>query len=379
MSRSLIIAIFLAVFAVVWVLSGSLGSDDAATDETVAASQSDERLFKVKAIDITATSMTDTLRLQGETDAIRSIIIKAETHGAISTIYVKKGDRVKKGQLLFELAENDRTARLTQAKSELKLREAELDAGKKLQPKNLISGNQLEQLKNNVFAARAAVTQIQVEIGHTKIKAAFDGVLNSLHIEKGDFLSIGDPVAELIDDSEIKIIAQVPQQHIARIEVGQTANATQIDDTRITGQIDYISNAAELATRTFTIEATADNSDHSLRLRQSAKVEINLGDTLAQKIPTSNLELAADGSIFVKGLDQSNRVIKLPVKMIRAESDGIWLSGLPENFRLISVGHAFVREGQEVDPVLEINEEKVVDIAVQNTQTNQRTTDEVSE
>lgn len=363
MNRSLLIAILMAIAAVVWILSGSFGPSDTAaiTDnseqqDSVQASDKPHKedthaaRFQVRVVSVSAESMSEEVQLQGEVVANREVEIRAETQGSIESISAKKGTRLKPGEVIANIAMNDRQARLEQAKAELKVRKADLEAGIKLKAKRLLSENQHERNLANVVAAEAAVKQIQVEIKHTQITAAFTGVLDELHVEVGDYVSSGDPVAKLVDDTAMLIRAQVPQQYISQLELGQAVSATLLDNSTHSGAITYISSSADQATRTFMIEAKAQN-ESLRRFGQSARVTINLGERMAHKLSPSVLDLANDGSLRVKGIDENNRVISRSVTILRNENDGVWLSGLPEQFELITVGQGFVSEGELVDPI----------------------------
>jgi len=352
MNRSLLLSLVLAIFAVVWVASGSITTDTDTVD-SAAKTSSDLPLFKVRVAPLSAQPMTDTVTLQGGIKALRDIEIRAETHGTISTLAVQKGARMQAGDLILELAVSDRQARLQKAKAELALREVDLESSRKLRAKNLISENQHQQNVANVAAARASVKEIEVELEHTRLRAAFSGILNNLYVEQGDYVASGDPIATLVDDSQIIITAEVPQQHISRLKLGQSVHARLLDGRRITGTISYISNAANPGTRTFLIEAKADNSGQVRRFGQSASVDIQLGEQLAHKVSPSLLNLSTEGSLQVKGVNAENIVITREVEILRSERDGVWLAGLPEEFSVITVGQGFVANGDRVDPVIE--------------------------
>ena len=361
MNRSVKIAIVMAVVATIWVLSGSLSQEDPSDASQLAANEASETnepeaLFPVRVKQIEAQTMSDQIALQGEVLANREIEIKAETHGTVAKLNAEKGDRLKPGATILNIAINDRMARLEQAKAELRVRKADLEAGTQLKAKRLISQNQHEQNEANVVAAQAAVKQIQVEIEHTRVNAAFAGVLDELMVEKGDYLSAGDPIARLVDDSAVTIRAQVPQQHIAKVKLGQQARAELLDGTEITGTITYIASSAHPDTRTFTIEAKADNQDTVSRFGQSARVNINMGERQAHKLSPSYLDLDNKGALRVKGIDANNQVITHSVAIIRNENDGVWLDGIPEHFELITVGQGFVSAGQTVKPIREEQE-----------------------
>lgn len=366
MNRSVTISIILAVVAILWVSSGALSSDapdentntETLSDKNAVEAQSDQgsaanEAFKVQVKHISAVPMNDLIELQGDIHAAREIDIKAETQGTVAKLHAQKGAQLKRGAPILTIAINDRLARLEQAKAELKVREADLASGLKLKQKNLISQNQHEQNIANVEAAKAAVKRIQVEISQTKVQAAFDGILDQLQVEQGDYLSAGDPVAVLVDNAQVKIRAELPQQHLNKVQIGHKAEAELLDGTRIEGTINYISSAANPETRTFAIEATADNTQGIRHFGQSARVRLMLEERLAHKLSPSYLDLDSEGGLRVKGVDAQNRVNTYPVTILRNERDGVWLAGMPETLTLITVGQGFVSEGDQVSPVFE--------------------------
>jgi len=350
MNRSLIIAIILTIVAVGWVLSGSNKTSKEEVPSIADTLITPEK-FRVKVKTIHAEIVADSLYLQGQIEATREIEIKAEVQGVITRLGSVKGSRLKLGDHIVELDVSDRLARLKKAKAELEVKKSEKQAGTRLQEKNLLSKNQHQQNIANVLAGEAEVKEIEVEIDKTQVKAPFASVLNDIHVEIGDYVSLGDPLVFLVDDSYVLISADVPQQYIAKIALGQSVEATLLDDRNLEGKISFISTSANPNTKTFRVEAKAENVKNILRFGQSARVTIELGEQKAHKLTASLLDLNSEGVLQVKGVDDQNRVVTQPVDIIRSERDGVWLKGLPEQFRIITVGQGFVSQGDEVEPV----------------------------
>lgn len=352
MNRSVIIALILAIAASLWVVSGSFSSTEpaqAAHKSSNIQSKPATELFTVRVKAVEAETMFDEIELQGEVLANRDIEIKSETHGTVASLKAEKGDELARGGIILNIATNDRLARLEQAKAQLNVAKSDLAAGSKLKAKRLLSQNQHDRNLANVVAAQATVKQIEVELSQTKITAAFAGMLDELYVEQGDYLSAGDPIARLVDHSGITIRTQVPQQHIAKLKLGQRAKAVLLDGTQVSATISYIASSADSTTRTFTVEAKAKNSAKLKRFGQSARVKIILGERLAHKLSPSYLDLDKSGGLRVKGVE-GDRVVTHNVQMIRNEQDGVWLAGIPEQFDLITVGQGFVADGQQVKP-----------------------------
>jgi len=367
MNRSLIISITLAILALVWILSGTFSGTLSAQQQNIQAdpglieSDSDAAntvapLFKVKVKHITAEPLLDSIELQGSIESAREIEIKAETNGTIRALKATKGEEVSQGQQILSLALNDRIARLERAKAELKVRQVDLKSGLSLKEKNLLSENQHQQNIANVVAAKAEVQEIEVEIQQTSIKAAFKGILDEIHVELGDYVSPGTPLATLVDKQYITLSTEVPQQHISKLAIGQKVSGTLLDGTHLEGEISYISSSADKNTRTFKIEAKAPNDSNLKRFGQSARIRIYLGERFAHKLSPSLLNLSSEGLLQIKGVDSEDRVITSTVDIIRSENNGVWLSGLPDQFQLITVGQGFVSPGELVQTIFNENQ-----------------------
>jgi membrane fusion protein, multidrug efflux system len=74
---------------------------------------------------------------------------------------------------------------------------------------------------------------------------------------------------------------------------------------------------------------------------------------LAHRIPASLLALNDAGLLGVKAVDQDEEVVFYPADVVRAQADAVWLAGLPEQVRVITVGQGFVRAGDQVRAVPE--------------------------
>jgi multidrug efflux system membrane fusion protein len=105
-----------------------------------------------------------------------------------------------------------------------------------------------------------------------------------------------------------------------------------------------------LSTRTFAVELEVPNPDGTLPAGVTAEIQITGGTAMAHKISPSLLSLETDGTIGVKTLDDQDQVVFHPVEIARSQTDGIWVTGLPETARIITVGQGYVLAGQMVEP-----------------------------
>ena len=119
----------------------------------------------------------------------------------------------------------------------------------------------------------------------------------------------------------------------------------------IMGKVSYIAPVADPATRTFRVEISTPNPDYSIKDGLTAKVRISVEKKRHTKSHPLFLSLNDVGQIGVKIVDAQNKVQFVPVTILSDTSDYMWIRGLPDNVRLITVGQDFVSHGQTVRPV----------------------------
>ena len=204
----------------------------------------------------------------------------------------------------------------------------------------------------NFAAAEALVRRAELALEHTEIRAPFSSILDRRHVEIGDFLDIGDPVARVLDRDPYLVVGDVTETEVGRLETGMIGKVRLADGERGEGKLRYIASQADEQTRTFEVELEVPNPDGRLTAGVSAEIRLLLERAPAHQVSPSVLALADDGTLGVKAVDDQDEVVFLPVDIAKADQNNVWLTGLPENVRLIVVGQGFVTDGQKVRPVL---------------------------
>lgn len=355
MKRSLIIAAVFALAAIAWILSGIIGNGAEQPEMTKqpAALTGEENPPDVRVREQTALPHTTRLLLRGQTEAERSVELRAETFGRVVEVLVEDGERVAEGDLLVRIADNERKAQLEEAKALLEQRRIELSASSKLSEKGYRAETQVAAARAAYQAAQAQVEQAQVAVGRLAVEAPFAGVVEERMVEVGDYLDVGDSVAMMLDLDPLTITAQASERNVGNIHVGDSASAVLITGEEVTGRISYVASAANQATRTFRIEMEVDNPDLAFPGGMSAELELQLEKVTAHLISPAILSLREDGTVGVKIIGPDNTVVFNPVEILENTNEGIWVTGLPDKATIITVGQEFVIEGEAVNPISE--------------------------
>ncbi|MBV6632673.1 MAG: efflux RND transporter periplasmic adaptor subunit [Alphaproteobacteria bacterium] len=349
MSRSWLIALTIMILAGLWMASGLMGSA-AVTDGEEATAEVEEKLPRVRVATFEADDAVRQLSIQGRTQADKMVVISAETDGRLNEITVDRGDVIEAGQLLISIDEEDRRDRLAEAKALLAQRQLEFDAANKLNQSGFQSQVRLAQSQAELQAARSEVEQAGIELSRTSVQAPIDGIVLRRMAEVGSFAQRGDDMLEIVDLDPIKVLGSVPEAEVNAIKLGQPAVLEVVGLEPIQGEVSYIAPQAAEQTRTFEIEIQVPNAEGEVRAGLTAAIVLPISGQKTHRLPASILSLDSNGSLGVKGLDDQNRVVFMPVELVDDSPSGIWVAGLQDKVRLITVGQEYVREGQQVEP-----------------------------
>ncbi len=349
MKQAPLIALGILVVAVGWIVSGQFATDDDAIPRTTTEPEAPD-LPKVRVTQSVVQAHSREIVLLGRTQAERMVDIRAETSGRVETLSVREGALPHRGDVIVELAMDDRAATLRAAQAELAYREIGYDVAKALSKKQFSSQVKLAEEKAALESAKATLAMIQLDISRTRIKAPFDGIIDDLSVEIGDYVTTGGIIANIVDLDPIIVSVEITERDIAHVRIGHVANVLLASDQGGQGIVQFISRSADPVTRTYRAEIIIDNADQRISAGMTAEVSLKTDPAPAHRMSPAVLTLSDDGRMGVKAVDADDHVRFYPVRVIADTPDGIWVSGLPDNARLISVGQEFVRDGQRVAP-----------------------------
>lgn len=350
MKKSYLSALLIMVLAVLWVASGAVAPRKGPAAEP-AVGDKPEKPMQVRVRDSAATLMTAEIDVTGRTEATRRVDLKAETAGQVTAIVIEKGAAVKQGDVIARLDERDRRARLAEARERLKLRTIEHNAATKLKEKGFNSEVRFAQSRADLEAARAELRRAEIDLANTEIRAPFDGVIAEQMIETGNFVDTGTVTFTIVDLDPIELSGYVTEKQVEAITPQAAVKARLLNGMEVEGRLIYVAPAADPQTRTFRIEASVPNPESRIAEGMTATLRIPMRQVMAHKISPAILTLDDKGRVGVKVLDDENRVVFSPVTIVADEATHMWIMGLPDAVRLITVGQDYAAPGAVVTPV----------------------------
>ncbi|WP_261815888.1 efflux RND transporter periplasmic adaptor subunit [Vibrio gallicus] len=346
--RPWIISLVIAVAICAWLLAGSLQADQPSSSNASSTNKTPVPLARVVVSSFEAKPVARKIDLYGRTAPNRDVELSAELDGRIERVRVKKGETVERGQVIANVDKGDLAIQLTRAKSLLKVRQKEFDAASSLKKRGLQNEVAFANSEAQLANAKAGVANVNLALKNSVIRAPFAGVIDQLYVEVGDYVARGDQVAHLIDLDKLVIEVDLSERHIQRVKKGQPANIQLLGGEVIVGTLRYVSRNSSIATNTFPIEIEIANPEQQLPSGVSAEVELELDTRMAVKVTPAMLALDEAGNLGVKTLVEGDMIRFVPIQIVKAQQDGVWLSGLGDKVEIVTTGQGFVRDGDRV-------------------------------
>jgi membrane fusion protein (multidrug efflux system) len=235
------------------------------------------------------------LRAIGSLRAVRGADLSPQVGGTVSAIHFDSGADVKEGDLLIELSSADDVAKLNSLKAQAELARITLERDQRQLQAQAVSKQVVDTDAQNYRSYQAQVAQQQATLDYKVIRAPFAGRLGIRQIDVGQYLAPGTPVVTLQSLDPIFVDFSLPQQDVAKVNVGQKVGV-RIDtyaDQVFAGTISAINAKVDPATRNVQVRATIGNPDRRLLPGMFANVTIDVGQpqnyiTLPQTAVTYN-------------------------------------------------------------------------------------------
>ena len=341
-------SVFVALFTVLWIFSGSIGGGGGGrfgSPQDVSAA----RTVQVKAS--VAQPHLPIVEISGVTEANHKLEIRAQTSGTVRNILKTKGSALVANEVFLTLDNAIRAAELKQARATYNQLRLENQAAVSLARGGYESQVKATEIRANFARAEAALERARYNLEKSRYSAPFAGTLVDSPLDIGDYVSPGTFVGTVVDLSQVKITGYVSEKEVDRLQ-GLGLLDVEIADKTYQGELVFISNSANLRTRSFAIEVIVGNENQEIR--DGVPVVIRLPQKIqnAHFISSGWLTLNSDGTVGVRLVDSNNIVEFASIDVVQTDGSGVWVAGLPDKVSIIIAGQETVTAGEEVEAVL---------------------------
>lgn len=214
----------------------------------------------------TKTDFTHKIRVQGNVETEQDVTLSAEMGGLITSINVKEGQKVTKGQVIAQVDASVLSSNLAELNTQLEHAKYMLKKQQELRDRGVGSEFELEQAKTNVESIKASMNSISTQRGKADIRAPFSGVIDQVFAKKGQMTGPASPIVRLVNNTTVDIVAGISEKHFAKVKLGTTMEVQfpNYSDTTVQLKITNVGNYIEPTNRTFRIKSTIENNNYFL-------------------------------------------------------------------------------------------------------------------
>lgn len=330
--------------------------------------------LKVKPVEV-AVTRAQSMWLPLEMDAaghvvpLNSVEVRALTDGVVRRIGFREGQRVRAGQVLFELEVDDVVAELAHARAEtmrltaeIEDAQANLERGRNLVQSAYISSSALDalvarrkSLRAQMQAANANVRGAEARLGRATIRAPLDARVGMVAVREGARVrqADADPLVVLHQFDPIGVEFVLPERLLPAVVDASAKGPVALEVTTeggsfFLGQLAVVDNVIDRATGTIRLRAELDNSTE--RLWPGAFVRTRLlidPATPVMVVPPQSVIEGPQGR-FVYRLLADGTVAGKPVKMLRVQDGHAVIEGLEEGDLVVVEGARLLQTGAAV-------------------------------
>ncbi len=327
----------------------------------------------------TARDLPIAQRAVGWVEPVATVNIRPRIDGMIVSVAVKDGQMVKAGDLLFKL--DDRSILATIAKDEAQiardtamLNQAQADAARardlfarKVGTKMLAdqTAAQAKASAATIQADRAALESDRIQLGYTTIRAPISGRIGTVATSVGNYVRVadsGNTLVNIVQVAPVRVSFAVPERELdafrAALDRSEPApvNVFVAGDlkARATGRLNFIDNAVDNATGTFTAKALIPNDDGVLWPGQYVAVHVELGIRRGVTVvPLVAVQQGPQGA-FVFRLKPDRTVEMRKVTLAEAQGElAVIGAGLAPGDHVVVEGQAALNNGTQVRETVE--------------------------
>ena len=304
------------------------------------------------------------IEIQGKVESESvSFVTPRAGGGQVKAIFVKRGDRVVKGQVLLQLDNSmikqsvaAATQNIETVKAQAALAKSVYEKQKNLWEQNIGSEIQLLTAKTNAEALssqlKAATEQLGMakdQLAYTSVRSDVDGVAEEVNVKVGEIF-MGAGQLKIVNTDKLKLTSQVPENYAGKIKVGSEVTLIFPDlnksmDTKLT----VVGNVIDPLSRSFFVEAKLP-FDKNFRPNQLAQVKIkDYTRKNAISIPINLVQNDDKGKFVYVAATENGKLIarKKPVTIGEFYANSIEiLSGITAGEQVVTEGYQNLFDGQ---------------------------------
>lgn len=349
------------LLGIIFVLQSWINSEGNIIKEQKAKELAEEKPpVNVVALELTPRPIREQINLPGVVRPWVELSVVAEVRGKIVTKKIVEGQKVRIGDIIAVIDKRSYQNAFNSAKAAFHAAKAGYERTLALNRDRLATQSQLDDTLANMENAKANMDTAALNLERCTISSPMDGIVDKVHIEKGQFMNDADPVAHILKIDRVKVDVGIPESDVDAVRNIKyfTVTIDALKNKVFFGRRYYLSKSAQTLARSYLLEVVIDNPHGEILPDMFTRVTIvkrEVEDGLA--IPLFSLT-NINGSKAVFVADQGVARL-IPVKTGIQEGWKVQAAeGLKPGAKVIVVGHKDVKNGAPIQVLRTISDPK---------------------
>ena len=347
------------------------GGETAESESAQSSSTANPALAKsVKIVKPKSATMRETVVATGSVGSKQTSNIGPLVEGVVETIFVNVGDRVAKGDPLFQTRQSryerevdEAQANLTLAKANLRNARQAFDRVRKLKEEGYSSQSRLDDARTALDVAAAEAEKREAELKtarkdleDTTVRAPYDGVITRRFNDEGVYLSnvfrggVESSVLQIQENHIVVAVVYAPEQYLSSLKLEQKAFVyVESQPEPRESYVLVLNDMLDVGARTVELRLPIDNSDYALKSGQFARAEIFTDEKPVLSVPAKAVFQDQSGAYVLVSLDGRAEMRRVVAKE-RPDGTFAVLEGLDADDDVIVPNGEPVAAGDPVAP-----------------------------
>ena len=322
-------------------------------EQNISKLDTNKRLLMVTALSTKKKKFEHYIDVQGIVESDESVELFPEQGGTVSNIYVKEGQRVKRGQTLIQIDDSLIKSTIAETQTQLDLATTTFKRQKRLWNQNIGSEIQYLQAKAKKEGLENKIKSLKVQARKLKIVAPFTGTVDEVFNKIGGLAAPLFPSVRVVNLDRIHIESEITETYLKSIDTG-----TKVElffpslGNKIKAKINQVGNFINPDNRSFKIRINIKNKDNELKPNLLADLKINDFEETGIVIPSKLIQKDRLGNSFVYTLQKvkdNYNVEKSYIKEKMTYNNESFISeGLNEDVLVVDKGSRLIKEGEIV-------------------------------
>lgn len=314
----------------------------------------------VRVAAVTSDVRAQALRFAGVARARQRASLTFQVGGTLATRPLEIGQQVVAGQVLatlynpqLEPARDAARARLAELQAQSEQARRDVQRTEQLFERGVLSQADQEQqrarlqaLEAGVRNARAALQQSEQMNSETRLRAPFDGSIDALLVEPGEFVAAGQPVLQLAAGSGLEVEVLVPARLLQGLEVGATLPVwSSLDGQQWQGRVAEVGRGAGFGSSLYPLVVSLPGG------RAGDAVEVGLQPAGAQRltVPLAAVMRSAQGLSVFRVVDTRAERVAVTVAGFAGEQALLSGDALAVGDQVVYAGLSRLADGDAVE------------------------------